>query len=338
MIFRVLTSFVCKIILFCCGWNTSPNKTIKYLNNVEKAILIYPHSSYFDYVFYSLYYYAYNLKDIYTIMTERFIPFPSLCPSLVPAPDYNVRYYMDKGYSRLKSIYYAWRDKLKGQEVERTYNKTNFVSYLTYYFKDRNYKILISPTGSISSQKWKSGYYHLAKNLNVPIIVCGVDYSKKDLVVVNTLQADELHPSKDDKDSVFETISSYHNTKKINLVNYGCLVNLCFYLLTNHLLCRVSLFYIVWNFFGFFATHNYYITKNAVPLFYNLHKILISITALYYAVNYKVGSILILMSIISLVVGCSCVGYITSKHYHSSIKSYLILEFMIGLGVLNLMR
>lgn len=338
MIFRALASLVCKIILFCCGWNTSPNKSIKYLNNVDKAILIYPHSSYFDYVFYSLYYYAYNLKDIYTIMTERFIPFPSLSPSLIPAPDYNVRYYADKGYSRLKSICYAWIDKFRGQEIERTYNKTNFVTYLSDYFKDRNYKILISPTGSISSQKWKSGYYHLANNLNVPILVCGVDYFKKDLVVINTLRAEDLHPSKDDNNSVFDTILTYHNTKKINLVNYGCLVNLCFYLLTNNLLCKASLFYIVWNLFGFFATHHYYIAKNGIPLIFIFHKILISITALYYAVNYKVGSLLILMSIISLVIGCSCIRYVTSNNYHDTIKSYLILEFMFGLGVFNLMR
>jgi hypothetical protein len=337
MIFRLLASIVCKIILFCSGWKTSVTKSIKHLNSIDNAIIIYPHSSYFDYVFYSLYYYAYNLTDIYTIMSERFIPFPKLCPSLVPAPDYNVRHYMDKGVSRLKAIYYAWRDKFRGQEIEQKYNKTNFVNYLTDHFKDRKYKILISPTGSITSQKWKSGYYHLSKNLNVPIVVCGVDYEKKDLVVSNIFQADDLHPSRNDLNSVFAHISTYHNTKHINIFNYGCIANVFFYLLNNLLLCRASLFYIVWNLFGFFATHNYYITKNAIPIFYNLHKILISIAALNYAVNYKVGSLLILMSIISLVVGCSCIGYI-SKYYHKSTKSHLILEFMIGLGVFNLMR
>lgn len=339
MVFRTLASIICKIILFCCGWKTSCNNSIYYLKNVDKAILIYPHSSYFDYIFYSLYYYAYNLSDIYTIMSERFIPFPSLCPSLIPAPDYNVRYYIDKGYSRLKSIFYAWSDKIKGREEERIYNKTNFVNYLTEYFKDRNYKILISPAGSINSKKWKSGYYHIAKNLNVNIIVCGVDYTKKDLVVINSFLADDLHPSKNDLDVVFDEISSFHNTKRIQIVNYVFLLNLVFYLLNSYKLCKISSFYMVWNLFGFFTTYNYYFTKKSNPIFYNINKILISILAIYYSDTCNTKSILSLISIVSLVFGCSSIGYITSNNYNiTNMKSYLLLELMIGIGVFNLLR
>ena len=42
---------------------------------------------------------------------------------------------------------------------------------------------LISPKGSILKKDWKSGYYYISKQINVPIIAVGLDYEQKTIYI-----------------------------------------------------------------------------------------------------------------------------------------------------------
>ena len=46
---------------------------------------------------------------------------------------------------------------------------------------------LISPKGTILNKPWRSGYYHIAKSLKVPLMVAGLDYETKHVIVSNEI-------------------------------------------------------------------------------------------------------------------------------------------------------
>ena len=84
--FKYITNFICKIILYTIGWEISFNYDKFKIN--KKAILIYPHSSYFDY-FISILYTSHLDYNMYTIVSERFLPFNM--KGVIPAPDKYIR-------------------------------------------------------------------------------------------------------------------------------------------------------------------------------------------------------------------------------------------------------
>jgi 1-acyl-sn-glycerol-3-phosphate acyltransferase len=192
------------------------------IKSTPKAIIIFPHSSYFDYFFCLLYKWAYELEDFYVIMTERF-SFVRLS-NIIYAPDVYMRSYMNKGFSKMKSFFYCWKDILfhsKYQTCE--YKKQNFVSHVCESVKHKDkYKIVISPTGSTSKRHWRSGFFYIAKELNIPIIIAGVDYKNKTIVVNGKLNyLTDYESCKILAEPLIDSIPSFHNTKDLNIVNWS---------------------------------------------------------------------------------------------------------------------
>jgi hypothetical protein len=221
-------SITCKFILLVMGWKLNYNIKSKLSSISKKAVLIYPHSHYLDYVIFCLYYYAYEMENFYTIVTERFIPFESMCSFLIPAPDFAVRNYMEKGFSRLRSIYYAWIDRITGKETRvSNYKPINFVSQVCDKVRNKeSYYILISPTGSVTKDEWKTGYYYIAKELGVPIIVVGVDYDKKSGIVsksfdINNYSLEDQNILKDS----FNKIKTFKNDKELYIINWASVIH-----------------------------------------------------------------------------------------------------------------
>lgn len=286
-IFRFTLRLISKIILFSIGWNISSGKDLKYITETNKAILIFPHSSYYDYIFFSLYYYAYKWEDTYTVMSERYILFPSLCKTLIPAPDYYVRYYIEKGCSRVMSVLYAWSDKINNREVKRDYKKTSYVEFLKDYAKDmKKCKIIISPTGSVSDRKWKSGYYHIANGLNFPIVLCGVDYKIKNLVAFEPKEADYYNPKVEGVENTFDSISCFHNTDNIEIFNKGCILNLIFFLLNFSIISKLSIVNTLINCVGYIFS-NFYYSYGMNRFAYKNYKLFLSVYSIYYSMYYN---------------------------------------------------
>lgn len=54
---------------------------------------------------------------------------------------------------------------------------SNMVETISNHLKEnRNKVIALSPEGSLSAKEWKSGFFHIAKNIGVPICVGGIDF------------------------------------------------------------------------------------------------------------------------------------------------------------------
>ncbi|MCJ8276582.1 MAG: 1-acyl-sn-glycerol-3-phosphate acyltransferase [Bdellovibrionales bacterium] len=71
--------------------------------------------------------------------------------------------------------------------------QTNYVDQMAKVFEARSEAYLcLAPEGTRSATKdWKSGFYHIAKKANVPIIVCYLDYPNKKTVVGKVLTTDK---------------------------------------------------------------------------------------------------------------------------------------------------
>ncbi len=72
---------------------------------------------------------------------------------------------------------------LGGFPVERS-KSTNFVNSLVkIYTKEKKFVTTITPEGKRKySLKWKTGFYHIAKNANIPIVRVAFDYGSKQVV------------------------------------------------------------------------------------------------------------------------------------------------------------
>ncbi len=255
-------SIIFKCVLYVIGWNINYDLKYKIESSADKAVLIYPHSSYLDYFFFCLYYYAYELDNFYVIVTERFVPFEFMCRYLIPAPDFAVRNYMEKGYSRLGSIFYAWIDRIKGVESNSAYTRVNFVKDICDKMKNKkNYYILISPTGSVSKKSWRSGYYYIAKELEIPIAVVGIDYKKRNatfekIVDINNYTLENQNVL----ESCFYSIKTFLNEKNLYMFNFCSIVHFINFLLFYS--CANSFMSILFSIVYYFGALNYLRTNN----------------------------------------------------------------------------
>lgn len=141
-----------QFLLLIFGWNFLDQKIINAVNcNIDKSVMIYPHTSYWDFVVVLIYKYAYDLPNLYIVVNEGL---------------YKKYTYI---LSKLNCIPATAKEKNNGGFVENTVN----------YFKDKQkYHILISPEGTLKKMEWRSGYYYLAKQLNIDITIIGFDYSE----------------------------------------------------------------------------------------------------------------------------------------------------------------
>lgn len=70
--------------------------------------------------------------------------------------------------------------KMGGVPVIRDKNN-NMVDFVVNLFNtNENFKVVITPEGTRAYvPKWKTGFYHIAKNAGIPIVMCGFDFKKK---------------------------------------------------------------------------------------------------------------------------------------------------------------
>lgn len=322
-----LLSTLIKWILYIIGWDINDNNKLMFKNFPNKAVLIYPHSHYFDYLFFCMYYYAYELHNIYVIITERFVPFEFMGKYLIPAPDVFVRNYIDKGMSRIKAIYYGWVDRIKGNEAS-SYKRVNFVNTVCDKMKDKDtYYILISPTGSVTKDDIKTGFYHIAKNLDIPVITVGVDYKKKDVVIVDQVNVKDysLEKFQDKIKTDFDEIKTFKNNNDLYIFNWATVIHflnfLSFYVISNDVL---SLFMTV---LYYFQCVEFLRTGDSVLLFY-FAKILHSCYTLTHA-NHSV-----LLGVFGIFMYIESMFLFSSNPYSNKYKLlYIMAELVYGVSV-----
>ena len=145
---------ICILIFKVTGWKTDNHLPAQ----IKKCIIIAaPHTSNWDFWYCMAAFKIFNLRIRFTVKKEwmRF-PFKLLMKPLGAI-----------GIDRTP----------RGPNNERP----GFVAIMTELFnKNEELIIVITPEGTRSrNDKWKTGFYHIAKAANVPILLGYVDYKKK---------------------------------------------------------------------------------------------------------------------------------------------------------------
>ena len=157
-----MMSRICSWIFKLTGWKTDGNLPGQY----KKCIIIAaPHTSNWDFWFSMATFAIYRIPIRFTVKKE-WMRFPF---SLLMKP-------------------------LGGIAIDRTPRGTgnergSFVAGMTELFhQQEELIILITPEGTRSRrEKWKTGFYHIARAANVPILMGYVDYKTKTTGICNPL-------------------------------------------------------------------------------------------------------------------------------------------------------
>lgn len=167
---ELLVSFIAKFILVFMGWNLISHDVLQKLRKSKRSVIVFSHTSYFDFYILILYLLAYprELKSVKTLVKPQ--PFKHFGWIL----------------RRFGAIPATKVDDKNGGAVNRI---TNELKHLD------SFMFLISPKGSILKREWRSGYYHIAKQLNVPLKVAGLDYETQKIIV-----SDEIDSNKSESD------------------------------------------------------------------------------------------------------------------------------------------
>ncbi|MFD1316160.1 1-acyl-sn-glycerol-3-phosphate acyltransferase [Namhaeicola litoreus] len=83
---------------------------------------------------------------------------------------------------------------LGGTPVDRSKSESRVEAIIKIFKESDRFVLTLSPEGTRKSvSKWKTGFYYVAKGAQIPVVMCGFDYGKKEIVVAEpyTLTGDE---------------------------------------------------------------------------------------------------------------------------------------------------
>ncbi len=139
------------------GWKDLSPKLRKWFNQLDKAVVLFPHTSRWD---------------TFTILTYTMV-----CTEL------HNRIWVMIRRSKINKIadqylyskYFRMLDAPTLEEYAE--GQRGFIKRVIKTFqKESKYLIFMSPEGGTLPRPWKSGYYILARELEIPITVVGFDY------------------------------------------------------------------------------------------------------------------------------------------------------------------
>jgi hypothetical protein len=156
-------------ILWALGWNTYPDGYFSSRMPGPRTVLLFSHSSYWDFFLFLLYKLAYpELPRLFAIMKPQ--PF------------------------RYAGSFLRYLGFIPATPLEE--RSRGFVSSTIEYLDNfPSFHLLISPKGTIVSAPWRTGYYYLAKGLDADIQVVGLDYHKKGVVIFPPQPLEDLPAS-----------------------------------------------------------------------------------------------------------------------------------------------
>lgn len=168
----ILTNWLCYLsrwLIWFQGWEQLGEKEKEQFKKYPYVLILYPHTSYWDFFYMVLYKLAFpdELGNMYSLVKPQILDrFPFL-----------------ENYGLIRSA--RLEDKNSG-----------FTQKITQFFqikknKGETFKLLISPKGSMSKTTIRTGYYHIAKELNLVIMVAGIDYARRKV----TIGSENLFPS-----------------------------------------------------------------------------------------------------------------------------------------------
>ena len=75
-----------------------------------------------------------------------------------------------------------------GVRVDRTKSQSMVQAIIDIFNSKDEFVMSLSPEGTRKkSSQWKSGFYHVAKGANIPIVMAALDFKNKKVIIFRTL-------------------------------------------------------------------------------------------------------------------------------------------------------
>ena len=152
---KMMKKIISKIIFWLIGW-----QVIGTSDYPKKCIVIVaPHTSNWDFFIGRCYGYILGVTPKYLIKSELFVP--------------------------ILGTLFKWNG---GIPVNRK-SQHNVVDQIVSRFSNTDELILgIAPEGTRKRVKrWKTGFYHIARNSNIPILLMAIDYETKKVGIIDSI-------------------------------------------------------------------------------------------------------------------------------------------------------
>jgi len=95
--------------------------------------------------------------------------------------------------------------------VDRKNKKVNVVTQVSTQIKNSNeMNLFIAPEGTRKrASRWKKGFFYIAKESNVPIVLSFIDYKKKEVgIAANIIDSQEMNKSISEINSFYKNIGA----------------------------------------------------------------------------------------------------------------------------------
>jgi hypothetical protein len=224
-----ILKYISRCTLYIIGWKPIQIQLINFIKHHHKVVAVFSHTSYFDFGIMVLYKLAYpeQLNNLMTLINFDF------CTTSIYHL-FHLNWVYDTTTFKTSKIFknVAWLLTQVGGIPSSCHDEQGGVNRIVNTLKQQNQCLfLISPKGSILRKEWKTGYYHIAKQMDAPIMAIGLDYEQKCIKMGNLIsnQLDEpivknllyrdlstivpLHPKQENM-----TIRS-HQSNQVSVVN-----------------------------------------------------------------------------------------------------------------------
>lgn len=155
-------SMLFSVILTYLGWKLPTPTEVEKVRMYDKKVVVFSHTSYWDFWVMMMFMISNPslFGDVYTVMKPQ--PFKGVQGIIL----------------RSLGFIASTRKEESGK---------GFVKKVTRVLRKKDkFLLLISPKGTIAPVgRWRTGYYYIAKELNVPILTVGFDYERRKVVVLN---------------------------------------------------------------------------------------------------------------------------------------------------------
>jgi len=224
-------------ILLSMGWHKLADSELARVKNPKQAVFVFAHTSYWDFWLIAIHGLIFpELMDhVYTVMQPQ--PFNSWYGK----------------YLRMWNFIPATRAEDAGN---------GFVKETVDLFKKKDRAFLmLSPEGRILQTKWRSGYYHIAKELDIPIIVVGFDYEIRSLVA-NKFRTHQEYQTKEKMEEILmndmATVIPLHpHQSHVKITKAHNPVNVMAYdpIMISNVITAIFSFWYLFNFNGLLFIH-----------------------------------------------------------------------------------
>lgn len=158
--FQLLLSYLARSIIYLAGWKPLSNQVIATFKEYPRKVIIFPHTTYWDFPITIIYGFA---NPTLLNLGVYFVAKPQLFSGLTG---------------------YIFRFLHCIPATSREESKKGFVNTTVQSLKNKStVSIMLAPEGTTKLADWRSGYYYLAQGLNCPILIGGVDYTNRQLVL-----------------------------------------------------------------------------------------------------------------------------------------------------------